>query len=459
MFDREVELSSILSTFNSKKAELVIIYGRRRLGKTTLVYEALKRIDNGIYLFAPHGDISEVVSFFSDEIRNQTGEFVRFADWKDFLEYLKHKAKQKIVIVIDEFQRISSAYGPAMSLLQHYWDMYLSKSKITLVLVGSVVGMIEKIALSGDAPLFGRRTREIKLNVIPYIVARKYWPKYSEEERIIAYGFFGGTPGYFSLVDDNKPVFDNVDALVLSYDSRLAREPESLLSEETRSPATYMTILSQLSRSGRGLPLSKIKVKRGTPTSYLRTLSKMDLVSKLISLAQGDSIYTISDEFFRFWFYFIYPRQSYIELKKGELIRRVIEKDKDRYLSVTFEKILREILFFASGKRIGNIKVPILDKIGSYWWKEIEVDACGISENAVIIGEAKWYDNPVTSSEARKFIKKMELIREKMKKKSVFGIFLSKSGFTDKAEDMLSENTLCLSLENLPSVLDSLFLK
>lgn len=456
MFDREIEIETLIDAVNSGKAELVIIYGRRRLGKTTLVHELLRRVNNGIYLFTPHGDISEIILFFSEEIRNRMKDIVQFADWRDFLEYLKLKSKERFVVIIDEFQRIAYSYKPAMSLLQHYWDSYLSKSKIVLILVGSVVGMIERIALSGNAPLFGRRTREIKLDMIPYIITRNYWEKYSEEKKIEAYGFFGGTPGYFTLVDDNKSVLDNVEELILSPNARLAREPESLLSEETRTPATYMSILSQLSRSGRGLPLSKIKVRKGTPTSYLRTLNKMNLVEKIVSLAQGDTLYTIADEFFRFWFFFIYPRQNLIELKQGHLIRKIIEKNKDIYLSVTFEKILRELILFSSGRRIANIDIPIIDKIGSYWWKNLEVDVCAISSDTVIVGEAKWQNKTITAEDARNFIKKMELIKENMKKKKAIGFFATKSDFSKVAEDILSDNTVLINLESLPDILNSL---
>ncbi|MEQ9715887.1 MAG: ATP-binding protein [Candidatus Asgardarchaeum sp.] len=189
MFDREIEIETLIDAVNSGKAELVIIYGRRRLGKTTLVHKLLRRVNNSIYLFTPHGDISEIILFFSEEIRNRTKDIVQFADWRDFLEYLKLKSKERFVVIIDEFQRIAYSYKPAMSLLQHYWDSYLSKSKIVLILVGSVVGMIERIALSGNAPLFGRMTREIKLDMIPYIITRNYWEKYSEEKKIEAYGF------------------------------------------------------------------------------------------------------------------------------------------------------------------------------------------------------------------------------------------------------------------------------
>lgn len=398
----------------------------------------------------------EILSIFSDAIKEQTGDIVQFGDWRSFLEYLKLKAKNQIIIVIDEFQRLSESYDPAISLLQHYWDMNFSKSKIILILIGSVIRAIERIALKGDAPLFGRRTRELKISMMPYLVVRHFWKKYSELEKIEAYGFFGGTPGYFTLVQDTKTPIENVIDLVLSPDARLAREPESLLSEETRAPATYMSILSQLSKSC-GLSLSKIKIKRGTPTSYLRTLIKMNLIEKLISLAQGDVQYIISDEFFRFWFHFIYPRQILIEAKRGILLRNIIEQRKNTYLSYTFEKILREIILYASGKTINDLKVPVIEKIGTYWWKALEVDACAIGENTVIVGEAKWQDKKISLDDARNFIKKMQFIKENMKKDEVLGFFISKSEIPKEVKNILSNNVICLDLDDLKQVLDELY--
>ena len=456
IFDRELELKVLQDAATSGKAELIVVYGRRRIGKTTVIREFLSKV-NGVYLFTPRGSIEDILSVFSEDVREQTGEFVALSDWQSFLQYIKMKSKSTFIVAIDEFQRISEAYPPAMTLLQHYWDSYLSNSKIILILIGSVVGMIEKIALLGDSPLFGRKTRELKIDVIPYLITRRFWRKYSEEEKIEAYGFFGGTPGYFTLVDDSITPLENVENLILAPGARLSNEPEYLLTEETRTPSTYMSILFQISQGKRGLPLSKIKTRRGTPTVYLRTLSKMGIIDRLESLAQGNRIYIMADEFFRFWFKFIYPRQSLLEAKKGYLIKSKIEDEKSDYLSFTFEKILRELVIFSSGRELKGVKIPIVEKIGSYWWREIEVDVCATAKDTVVVGEAKWKSKTIEKSDVETLIKKMHHVKEKLKKNHAIGIIVTKGRITKEARNMEGNNIILFDLNELRSTLDNIY--
>jgi len=456
IFNRVAELEALKHAYNSGRAELIIVYGRRGTGKTTLIREFLRE-HSGVYLFTPRGDIEEILASFSDDLSYQLGEFIRFGNFKDFLEFLRFKStKERFLIVIDEFQRLYDAYKPAMSLFQHYWDTYLRNTFIMLVLVGSAVGTIERIALVGDAPLFGRRTHELRIKDLPYIIARNYWKKYSEIEKIEIYGYFGGTPGYFTRAMDNVSPIENVEQLVLSAGAPLAREPEEILSEETRAPGTYMSILARISRGKMGLPLAKIKVRKGSPTVYLRTLMIMNIVDVLRSLAQGDRIYIINDEFFRFWFRFIYPRQTFIETGRGDLIKKVILSEKDEYLSFTFEKILRELIIFSAGMKIKDTEIPYIDEMGSFWWRNIEVDACAISKDTVIIGEAKWQDTKIDRKAVEKFLAKKEIIAKKLGKHKVVSIMLARNDFTDEARRLENEEMILMSMEELSEHLNRL---
>ncbi|MHA1340874.1 MAG: ATP-binding protein [Promethearchaeota archaeon] len=457
MFNRTIELKLLKKAVESDKAELIVIYGRRRSGKTTLCLKLLEEFPNSLYLFTPQGSIDDILDIFSNIIRNKCKDYVQFKNWNDFLNYLKVKSSKKFVVVIDEFQRITEPFKPAISMLQHYWDNYFSKSKIKIILVGSVIGMIERIALNGNSPLFGRKTHELKISILPYYIVRKYWENLSEEQRIERYGFFGGTPGYFCRVSNNEKIEKIIKNLILSPDAPLARGPESLISEELRAPSTYMTILGQLSRSGRGLPLSKIKIRRGTPTNYLNQMFKMDIIEKLESLAQGKVLYMIKDEFFRFWFYFIYPRQNLIESNRGELILNVIECEKDRYLSVTFEKILRESILYSAGRTLFGKMIPPIEKIGGFWWKDLEVDCCAIGSDTVIVGEAKWQKSPVKSEDAQNFIKKMQLIKNLTRKKKAIGFYIFKSTINKSAENIFYDDVIYLDLNGLGKIFDKIY--
>ena len=451
-FDREYELKALEKAYISDRAELIVIYGRRRLGKTRLVQEFLRK-RGGIYLFTPRGSIKDVLNAYSYDIREQTGEYVSFADWRDFLDYLNYTGKKRRAIVIDEFQRLSKAYQPAITMLQDQWDKSLERTKIKLILVGSAIGMIERIALLKDAPLFGRKTRELRITSIPYIIMRKYWNT-DEETRIHLFGVFGGTPGYFTMVNKNRDIYENIKELILDPEGTLSRAPEQLLAEETRSPSTYLSILASIARSGRGLALSKIHVRKGSPTVYLRNLIKMDIVEKLKSLAQGDIIYVIKDEFFRFWFTHIYPRLALIEMRRGDLLLKMIREKMDEYISFTFEKILRELITMMSGKEIMGISLPAIDNIGAYWRKNIEIDACATAKEMAIFGEAKWISRKITRRDIEKFTAKAEIATKDLKKKDWIGIYLARSGFSSDAKKLESKKLLLLDLEELGNVMD-----
>jgi len=446
--NREEEISIIRRRINSNNPEMIIIYGRRGIGKTTLLFEALKD-SKKVYLFTPRGDLKDILESYSRDIREELGFIVNLASWQDFLEFLLQAGKHGIVVIIDEFQRLSEAYPPGISFLQDFWDRKLKKTKIKLILVGSIIGMVEKLALMGDAPLFGRKTSELKIQPLPYIAVRDYWRSYSEEERIAAYGVFGGTPNYFVSANPNSSLEENILDLILSKDGKLFREPENLLNEETRAPATYISILSLLSRSGRGLPLSKIHVRRGSPTVYLNTLIKMDLVEKIKSLAQYDTIYSIKDEFFRFWFYFIHRRMSLIEMGKGKVLLEYIMSEIDNYLAFTFEKILRELIIYSSGNKLKGKEIPIIYEVGSFWYKDIEIDVAALAEDILILGEAKWRDEKIERKEVEKFIAKANLAVKKKGMKGYIGIILSKEGFTISARKLEGDNLILIDLEEL----------
>lgn len=455
LFDRDYEIRVLQEVFSTDKAELVIIYGRRRVGKTAIVSEFLKSVP-GVYLFTPRGSIQDILHAYANDIRHQLNMFVSFETWDDFLEFLKFIGKRKTIVIIDEFQRLSDAFKPAITLLQDAWDRYLERSKIKLVLVGSTFGMVERLALTHDAPLFGRKTREIKISPMPYIVNRNYYGNVEEEERIKLYGVFGGTPGYFTLVKKNMDLFENIRTLILDPSGALSNAPEQLITEETRSPATYMSILANISRSSKGLPLSKIHVRKGSPTVYLRNLIKMDIVDKLISLAQGDTTYVIKDEFFRFWFTFIYPHLALIEMKRGELLLEKIKQGLNEYLSFTFEKILREIILFTAGRKLDNVEMPVIDNIGVFWKRDIELDACATSKKTVIVGEAKWINKKITRRDVERLIAKAEIAAQTLKKERWVAIYLSKKGFTKDAQKLESDNIILLDTENLKRILDNI---
>ncbi len=352
MFLRFEELASLEEVYNRDSAELIIIYGRRRLGKTTLVLEFLKGKE-GAYLYTPRGDIDAIINNYMVSLVKQLGIKLlgKITSFKEFLDVVYDlSSRKKIIIIIDEFQRLHEADEASITIFQDYWDRYLRKTRIKLILVGSVVGLIEKIALRGDAPLFGRRTLELKLTPLPYFRARKFWAGLDPVDRVIAYGAFGGTPAYMDSYNSDISVWENIERVIVNKNGPLNNEPEELLSEELRSPLVYVSILNRVSEGRRGLPLAKIKAGNVNVIPYIRTLEKMDIIERLYPLNEKKrgALYVFKDEFFRFWFRFISKNYWMIEMGRYDLVIDKIKNEINDYLSFTTERILRELLILYS---------------------------------------------------------------------------------------------------------------
>lgn len=231
--DRKTELRTLTSLVDRKQAALVLLYGRRRVGKTRLIREFLKN-KSSIYFYVPNAEEKTILSEFSKTVENEFFAGFKFADFGSFMEYLAKKSADGTIVAIDEFQRLTNIDG-AMSLLQKFWDEKLSIAKSYLILSGSSIGAVRKVALSGNAPLYGRRTATLKIEPLRFIDLFTWFENYSAEDLVKIYGSFGGTPAYLEHVSEKMSVEENIVLKILSKSSPLHDEPEVLLMEEVRS--------------------------------------------------------------------------------------------------------------------------------------------------------------------------------------------------------------------------------
>ncbi|MBO3769593.1 MAG: ATP-binding protein [Thermoproteota archaeon] len=430
--DRKEELSVLKRIYNSGKASLVIIYGRRRIGKTRLLLEFLKD-KNGLYFYVPRGSEEVILSEFSKTVENDFFKGFRFHDFRSFLEYLSKKAEEKIVIVIDEFQRLAEVEG-AISLIQKFWDEKLSGQRGMLVLSGSSIGAIRKIALRGDAPLYGRRTLALNIKPLKFQDLREWFPKYSPEDLVKVYAAFGGTPAYLEKIDGDKTPEENIISLILSKDGVLHDEPEYLLFEELRTPNRYMDILTAISLGK--CYLSEIsdftKIKRENLTTYLSSLEKLDLISREqpVLVEKKKSRYVITDPFFEFWFRFVNPNKTFLELGLNENVWSNMVEDFNAYLGRVFERISRE--YIVSEIKSGRIGIDA-DIIGRWQYGKEEIDLIAYSsrDRKGLLIETKWKE--LSYEEAEKtilqLIEKSSLIKIDEKK---YGIVAKKISGKEK---------------------------
>jgi len=369
--DRERELKALEQRFSSDNFEFVVIYGRRRIGKTSLILEALKDKEHVYYL--------------ATEAKNNLAKFKRTVeaifpsvrhvreDWESLLLALKDK-----VIVFDEFPYLIKEDSSIVSVFQKIVDS-LRDSKTKLVVLGSSISMMEDDVLSYRSPLYGRRTGSIRLGELKFSDLRHFGFDLMESVRV--YGFSGGVPYYITKV--NTPFYGWINWELKKADSFIKDEVDFLLKYEFSEIATYKEILFAISlgKNTLGEIRDFVKVK-GEVSSYIRKLQRIGLVIKEIPVTEGITSkrgrYRIADNFTNFWFRFVYPNLSMIEEALYELPKR----DYEAYLGRVFERIAEE---YVKEKYTVN-------KIGRFWWKDIEIDLLALGgEN--VAGECKWSEN------------------------------------------------------------------
>jgi len=446
--NRKEDLSILNTLFESGKAHLVVVYGRRRVGKTRLLIEFLKE-KSGLYFYVSRGGEEIVLSEFSKAVEQEFFRGFKFHDFRSFLEYLSKKFEERTVVVIDEFQRLSELEG-AISLVQKFWDEKFSNQKTMLVLSGSSIGTIKKVALRGDAPLYGRRTSTIELKPLKFTNLREWFSKTTSEDLVKIYAAFGGTPAYLEKIDEIKAPEENIVNLILNKNGALHDEPEYLLLEELRVPNHYMDILTAISLGK--CYLSEIsdftKIKRENLTTYLNSLENLDLISREypVLVEKKKSRYVITDPFFKFWFRFVNPNKTTLELGLEEKVWSNMKEDFNTYLGNVFEEISKE--YIVSGIKSGKMEIDA-DVVGRWQYEEKEIDIVTYSsrERRGILFEVKWKE--LSYNDARSIISNLiERGNQIRIERKEYGIIAKK--ILDKGR-LRKEGYVALDLEDIIS--------
>jgi len=405
--NRKWELATLKNLYQSGKPQLVIVYGRRRTGKTRLLLEFLTEF-KGLYFYTPRGGSETVLNEFSGVVEDRFFPGFRFRDFKTFLEYIFQRLSIGEIIVLDEFQRLTEIDG-SISLIQKYWDEKCSSHKSMLILSGSSIGIIRRLALRGDAPLHGRRTFTIEVKPLKFIDLKEWFPKLSSEDLVKIYGAFGGTPAYLEKIDEKISVEENIIRLILSRGGALYDEPEHLLMEELKVPNRYMDILTAISLGKN--TLSEIadftKINRENLTTYLETLKSMKIISRELPVLAKTrrSQYVILDPFFEFWFRFVRPNKTALEAGLERKVWINIREEFNTYLGKIFQKIAEE--YVIDEVKSGNIDLEA-DIIGRWWSRNEEIDIIAYSSKRRegILFEVKWKE--LSYNDVKKII--LELI-------------------------------------------------
>ncbi|MGB9812774.1 MAG: ATP-binding protein [Thermovenabulum sp.] len=437
---REQELSVLNKLYNENKFHFIVMYGRRRVGKTTLLTEFCKDKPSIFYVAEEHNDKIALESF-SDKILSffgLSGFVSRFESWEKAFLFIAEQAKdRRIILVIDEFPYIVNANKTIPSLLQNLIDHHLKNTKLFFIICGSSVSFIEKEVLSYKSPLYGRRTAQMVIEPFNFFESRKFFPRYDFEDQVMAYGILGGIPQYLNNFDDTKDIYENIKAKILDKVSYLYEEPKLLLKQEVREPAMYNSIIEAIA-SGCS-KLNEISTKVGVDTDkcskYISTLIDLKIIEKIspveIKEKSRKSIYKIKDNFFRFWYRFVFPNKDLIEMGLSkEVIENKIKPYINEYLGGVYEEICVDYLKLLNKNR----KLPfVFEKIGKWWGnnpykrREEEIDIVAFDKNNILLGECKWKNTKIDKSILNNLIEKGCVFDYDNK----YYFLFSKSGFTD----------------------------
>lgn len=454
---RKNELHTLNTEYN-RNSSFVVIYGRRRVGKTTLIKEFLKNKTAFYYLATEELEsqsMKRLANVIARTTKNTLLQKIEFTDWLDLFQLIAdYKPEEKKVLVIDEFPYLVRTNSAFPSILQNAWDEFLKDSNVMLILSGSLIGMMQKHALSYDSPLYGRRTAQMRLTPLPFtsIYETQNLPF---EQAVEQFALTGGVPKYLEFFEDGRPLEEQLKDAVFSKNGFLYEEPNFLLKSESLTAVNYFSIIKTIADGNHklGKIASALGQESSSLTPYLSTLSDLGFIEKRTPITEKNpeksrkGLYFIADNFLRFWFCYVYPYKGELELDNMQIVLDEIHKDfKEKFVAFAYEDICKDIF----AKLCSNNAISFVpSRIVSYWLNDydgdIEINVMSVDHQnkQVFAGECKYHTKPVDASVYFALKEKVDNaaeIRKSFPKYNViYGLF-SKSGFTKRMLDIAKEN-------------------
>ena len=464
---RENELFDLNTMYAEDKFHLFVLYGRRRVGKTTLINEFCK--DKEAIFFSADLNSNKVsLEKFSALVFQFYGETTLepFASWENALTYIDNRQKDKrLILVFDEFPYLVKKNKALLAELQHLIDHKLQYGRLFMILCGSYMGFMEKEVLSAKSPLFGRRTGQLHMKSFNYCTSMRFLPTFSTEDKMLLYGAFGGTALYLQEILTNMSFEENIKNAFLRVTAYLYEEPLLLLRQEVQEPATYSSIIEAI--AGGATKSNEIATKIGEEPAkcikYINTLCELGILYKETPFGEKESsrktIYGISDLMFRFWYRYVFSNRSLVETGgRAAIWKNKIEPTYNEYMGLAFEKICQDYLL--TKNVMGEL--PLLFTSIGRWWgtdpashSQVEIDLVANDGKEYLICECKWRNEKLDLSVLNKLREKADIFTKKREK--TWFILFSKSGFTDAVHDESVNNSdvILVDLNDIIQLADS----
>lgn len=402
--NRQDELKYLRSQAESHRAELVIVYGRRRVGKTELLRHFCASLPH-LFFVASQTTSEQLLRDLSTQLADLADSPVPpgtvLQDWSSAFRVFGRLARdRRFVVILDEFPYLLRAEPAVASHLQNLWDTELRRTKLMLVLCGSHVSVMESEVLGQRSPLYGRRTGQWRVRPLGYRDAALFFPKYAREDQLTAYGVLGGMPAYLEQFDPSKPLSTNIVERVLSRGSMLYEEAYFLLQAELREASRYHAALSALASGGtrhQDVARAIFGAKgRASAQPYLNRLEGLGMVERVVPATvrnpqrTRDAIYRISDPFLRFWFRSAAPNRSALEQGRArEVWEQRIQPTLSEHMGPVFEECARAHTWHLA--RAGQLRFQP-DAVGSWWDGKEEIDVASVrhSTKEAYLAECTW---------------------------------------------------------------------
>lgn len=448
--NRVEELEFLDREYAKSTSSFVVIYGRRRIGKTALIKRFIKD-KPALYFLASEESEREnknnlktlTAEFTGSELLKKEFDF----SWDDIFEVFRdYKTKKKKIIIIDEFQYLSKANKSMPSIFQRIWDNLLMNRNVMIILCGSLIHMMRSQTLAYSSPLYGRRTGQIKLKQVNFSHYGDFFPgiEMSERDLIEYFAVTGGVPKYIELFNRSENIFAAIRANIVNKQSFLYEEPIFLLEREVGDIGSYFSIIKTIAQGNH--KMSKIaavlNVSQTNLTRYLGTLMELDLIERIVPVTETNpekskkGLYYITDNFIEFWFKFIYPHRSFIEMDDSDSVMAKIEKNFiDNHVAFVYENICLQKMWQFNRENKLDFK---FSRIGKWWDKDIEIDIVGLNEEekAVIFGECKYLDKKVDVELFYRLRQKAHAVNRHKDNRRESYILFNKSGFTRKLTEL-----------------------
>ena len=446
-------MNLLYELYNSKSFEFLVMYGRRRVGKTTILQEFA---ENTSSIFFPARekndplnleDFSKVIQYHFDKTF-----IASFQSWEDAFNYIGTKTEERTAVIIDEFPYIIDENPSVKSILQHVIDHSWKNRNIFLILCGSSVSIMETDVMGSKSPLHDRQTSSLEIKPFDYLESSAFFPNYSNEDKLLAYGILGGIPRYLEAFDPDKTIEQNISSKIIRNGAYLHEEPDNLLKAELRDTNVYSSILSAIANGRNKITdiANYIHEDRSKVAKYIITLQTMRLIEKRVPCGESEtrkkSIYVIKDNFFRFWFRYEFTNNSYYAMLGANDAASEIMKDISNLMGEAFEEICKEYMIRLARQR----KLPFIPFHLGKWWgnnpiikaqDDVDLLAVDRSGKKALFAECKFTSQPMPYDEYADLLTATEAFPE-IKEKHLW--FFSRSGYTESVIRQAKEDDVVL---------------